>query len=245
LEASEGARANLRERLARLGDEDQESIKRWETWVLEGVNDLADYFNKHYKPNDYRVMQRLRKIALGVYCGDEPQSDHFKRLPLTLREFNETLRAAESQAIRQAEQKVASLRESHRTITLRWAKATEAMQEVLRGEIEDLERQIRDWEPRTLPITERLNRLYEAEKERQEERARLLAEWPALESREKGEALRRLFRSVRLYWERTFHPARPNPTRARKTNRPGRYSYALQRDRTEWHFSATDSVSSW
>jgi hypothetical protein len=57
----------------------------------------------------------------------------------------------------------------------------------------------------------------------------LLAEWPTLEGREEGEALRRLFRTVELLCERT-----------RQTGRPGRYRHTLRRDRTGWAFAASD-----
>lgn len=242
--ASDGARVNLQERLTRLGHEDEESVRQWEAWVQEGINDLADYFNEAYQP-DYKVLQRLRKLALRVYCGEKIEGQDFTRLPLALREFNKALREAEKQAVKQAETKVAEIREEHRSLTLSWAKATDDMQAVLKQEIENLETQRREWEARTLPMTERLSRLYTAEEERQAERQRLLAEWPKLENREKGEALRRLFHTVKLYWDRGFHPASPNPSRPRKTDRPGRYSYTLQGNRIEWRFTATDSVSSW
>lgn len=242
--ASDGARVNLQERLARLGHEDEESVRQWEVWVQEGINDLADYFNEAYQP-DYKVLQRLRKLALRVYCDEKIEDQDFTRLPLALREFNKALREAEQQAVRQAKNKVDEIREEHRSLTLSWARATDDMQTVLKQEIENLEAQRREWEARTLPIIERLNRLYTAEEERQAERQQLLAEWPKLEDREKGEALRRLFRTVSLYWNQDFHPCIPNPSRPRKTDRPGRYSYTLQGDRTEWRFTVTDSVSSW
>ncbi len=84
------------------------------------------------------------------------------------------------------------------------------MQTVLKREIESLEVRIRELEPQMQTITQRLSHLYRAEAERQAEREQLLAEWPKLEARERGESLRRLFRSVKLYWEREFHPASPS-----------------------------------
>ena len=98
------------------------------------------------------------------------------------------------------------------------------------------------WEPRTSPVAERLEALYNAEAERQAEREQIVAEWPNLENRE---ALRRLFKKVTLHWSRTFHQNVENPSRPRKTNRPGRYSYTLQQDQTKWHFTTADLGSSW
>jgi hypothetical protein len=191
------------------------------------------------------VLQRLRKLALDVYCGDEINGRDSGRLPLALREFNKGLRQAEQAAVTQAERKLTELRQEHKALTLNWVRATDEMQVVLKREIEGREAEIREWEPRTVGITERLSKLYEAEEERQAERERLAAEWPKLESREKGEALRRLFHTVKLYWDRTFHPPEQNPSRPRKTQRAGRYSYRLQTGRIEWHFAALDSGSSW
>jgi predicted site-specific integrase-resolvase len=242
--ASEGARDNLQEQLARLGHDDEESSRRWQTWLHDGINDFADYLNELYRP-DYKVLKRLRNLALDAYCGDETNGRTSARLPLALREFRKVLRQAEEAAVKQAKRKLAELRQEHKALTLNWVKATDDMQVVLRQEIEDREADIREWEPRTLGITERLSKLYEAEGERQAERERLSAEWPKLESREKGEALRRLFHTVKLYWDRTFHPPERNPSRPRKTERAGRYAYSLQTDRIEWHFATSDSVTSW
>jgi hypothetical protein len=86
--------------------------------------------------------------------------------------------------------------------------------------------------------------LYAAEAERQAEREKLLAEWPTLEGREKGEALRRLFDTVTLFWDKQFHPALHKPTRPRKTDRTGRWSYTLKRDAIKWAFATSDLGSS-
>ncbi len=101
LATSDGARANLQERLARLGNEDEESIKRWEAWVREGIDNLADFVNELYRP-DYRVLKRLRKVALGVYFGDKPGDYSFKGLPIALGTFKRTLREIERNAVKQA-----------------------------------------------------------------------------------------------------------------------------------------------
>jgi len=240
--ASEGARANLEQRLARLGQEDEASVSQWEAWIGEAVNDLIDYLDEAYELDDHRTVQRLRKLALGFYC--DKTTGSFANLPLALREFRKALKAAERQAVERAKARLTELREEHRNLTLTWARATENMQDVLKREIVALEGQMAEWEPRTLPISERLEKLYQAEAERQEERQRLLAEWPKLENREKGEALRRLFDTVELRWDREFHPAREKPTRPRKMDRPGRYTYTLRRDRIKWHLASLDSGSS-
>lgn len=98
----------------------------------------------------------------------------------------------------------------------------------------------------TVPFRQRLQAIADAERERTAERERLLAEWPTLEAREKGEALRRLFSTVTLFWDKKFHPpVKLPPCRTRKTDRAGRYSYTLRRDRIKWGFAACDLGSSW
>ena len=62
---------------------------------------------------------------------------------------------------------------------------------------------------------------------------------------EKGEALRRFFERVTLYWDKTFHPASQRPTRKRKTNRPGRNRYALNLERISWGFATSELNAYW
>ena len=95
-----------------------------------------------------------------------------------------------------------------------------------------------------MPVSKRLEALYAAEGKIRSERRKLLAEWPHLENREKGESLRRLFNTVTLFWKGTFHPAEAKPGRPRKTNRSGRWSYSLQKEKIGWAFAALDSGSS-
>jgi len=241
--ASVGSRENFEKRLARLGHEDEESEKRWADWIEQGINALMSYLDEAYDL-DVRTFRRLRKLAARHYWEDEINTASFGHLPVSLREFKRAVHEAERAAVAKAERKLAELRTEHRTMTLQWAKATDDMQVVLKQEIDRLEDEVRRWEPRSLPVTQRLESLYQAEAERQTERERLLAEWSTLENREKGESLRRHFRSVRLFWDREFHPARENPSRPRKTDRPGRYAYKLRRDRTEWQLPVSDLGSS-
>jgi hypothetical protein len=246
--SSEGARRNLEERLARLGHADEESTRQFQQWLMEGINALGDYLVElYYREDDhYREIQKLRAIALRACCGDyDGKPDDYRLFGrVYLAEVRQAVLEAEEAAVSGARRKLSELREEHRRYTLAWAKASDDMQAVLKQEIERLEEEIRDWEPRTVPLTQRFNAIYAAEVERQAERERLLAEWPKLENREKGEAFRRLFKTVTLFWDREFHPASAKPTRPRKTARPGRYSYTLLRDRIQWAFTTVDLKSS-
>jgi hypothetical protein len=112
-------------------------------------------------------------------------------------------------------------------------------------EIKRLEAERDRWQRRAVPLEERFLAIMAAEAERQGERQRLLDEWPSLEAREKGESFRRLFKTVTLYWRKVYHPASARPTRPRKTNRPGRNSYHLDRGRIEWAYPVSDLGDTW
>jgi hypothetical protein len=248
--ASAGARANLQARLARLGHEDEESVAQWQRWFAEGIDALADYLvEAHPEAGEHPAVQKVRKLGMSYYCGDLDEKPDgyrpFKALPVDLAELRSAVQEAEEAAVAQARRKVAELKEEHRAYTKAWAKASDLQQGVLKEEIDRLEREVREWEPRTVPLSKRLEAVYAAEAEREVERKKLLAEYPALEAREKGEALRRLFKTVTLFWEGTFHPAAPKRNRPRKTDRPGRYRYTLKKDAIRWAFAASELESSW
>ncbi|WP_437228293.1 hypothetical protein SH661x_000824 [Planctomicrobium sp. SH661] len=122
-------------------------------------------------------------------------------------------------------------------MTIGWAKASESQQSVLKVETDRLEAEIAYWKPRVEPISKRLKVLREADNVRARERRKLIAEWPTLEFREKGEAMRRTFKKVTLYWHREFVPAKSNAAQPRKTTRPGRNKFTLLHDKIEWSFA--------
>jgi hypothetical protein len=249
--ASEGARNNIEARLKQLGHEDETYSEQWQQWTGEGIDALAAYLQDAYPDYaNYPEIRNLRELAWEWYYrdGDEdrvywkgkPDDYKPKHLPLTLTDLRKAVDEAEAAVVREASKKIAQLREEHKRLTLAWAKASDLQQGVLKEEIEKLEAQIRELEPRTTPLAQRFEALYAAEQKVREEREKLMAEWPTLENREKGEALRRLFNTVTLFWERVFRPASTNPTRPRKTDRPGRWSYTLQKDQIKWSFASCD-----
>jgi hypothetical protein len=250
--ASEGLRAMLQARLERLGLDDEESSKVWEQWVSEGIDALADYLMEQYpEAAEWPMIQKLRKLAFYHYWEDlDGRRDEYRPcavLPINMAELRQAVQEAEDLTAGQARQKLTELRQEHEAYTKNWVKATDAMQAVLKQEIERLEAEVREWEPRTMPLSERFKALYAAEEGREAERKKLLAEWPTLEARERGEALRRLFKTVTLFWEKTWHPrmSKPPKCRPRKTDRPGRWGYKLQLDRTGWAFACSDLETSW
>jgi hypothetical protein len=253
---SEEARDNLKGRLAHLGHEDEKYTEQWQQWTGEGIDALAAYLQDAYPDYaEYPEIKKLRMLAWEWYWKEADDNkewwankpDDYKPLglPLTLADLHRAVSEAEAAVVEEANKEIAELRQEHAALTRAWARATDLQQAVLKEDIEKLEAAIREWEPRTVPLSQRFEALYAAEAELEAERQKLLAEWPTLESREKGEALRRLFKMVTLFWERTFHPAAEKPTRPRKTNRPGRYGYTLQKDQIRWSFAATDLGGSW
>jgi hypothetical protein len=247
--ASDEARANLKARLARLGEEDAEWQRGFQRWLGDGIDALRDYLGEIY-PHllEYPVIKRFNRMAMNLRLGElEGETDTYRPLrdlPMTLAELRGAVEEAETAAAQEARRKVAALEADHKALTLAWARATDLQQPILRGEAERLEGEILVWRDRTTPLSVRIGALMAADAERQAEREKLLAEWPGLENREKGEALRRLFRTVTLFWDRVWHPASAKPTRPRKTNRPGRYRYTLAKDRIEWAYPTLNPESS-
>jgi hypothetical protein len=269
-EASAPARTNLEARLERLGWDDEEAHDRYREWIEQGLQALVDYLKENYaiKP---AALTRLQKTARSLYSYGCLTFDQIAGLPANptaplptgadvseqrkagrkvthkheaaLANFKQAMQDAEQWAIEEARRKLALVKEEHKTLTLKWAKATDAMEGVLKAEIERLEADIRLWQPRIVPLSKRIDELRTAEADRQAERQKLLDEWPALKGREKGEAMRRLFDTVTLFWDKQFHPPSIRPTRPRKTKRKGRWSYSLKKDVIKWAFAVSDLES--
>jgi hypothetical protein len=159
----------------------------------------------------------------------------------------EAVQEALSAAAREAKAKLAELEAERVKLARDWARAPEAIQDVLKADIERLVAEMKHWERRTVPLRQRLDAILAEEAARKAEWEKIQSEYPALDGREKGEALRRVFDTVTLYWEATWHPNESrsrNGKRPRKTSRPGRYSYELQKDKIEWGYAASNVLSS-
>ncbi|HEY1377410.1 MAG TPA: recombinase family protein [Gemmataceae bacterium] len=254
--ASAGARANLQERLARLGHEDEEARDQWCGWLCQGLDALGDYLRESCEFEEETI--RSLEGAAGLFykwgvCdpahswprprGRRPPADEHPAV--TPADLKRIIMDAEHAAAERAERKLAKLQAKHDRYTGEWVDATDLMRSKIKAKIVELEDEIERWKPRTVPLSERFQVLYAAEEQREAERKKLLAEWPTLDAREKGEAIRRLFRRVTLFWERKFHPPATRPTRPSKTDRKGRYTYHLQHDRIRWEFATSDLAGSW
>jgi hypothetical protein len=235
--ASESARANIHARLDQLRFEGIESIRQMDRWIAEGVRELTDYLDEFYG-TDAPAFRRLRELARHHYQRIETPERSFTGLSLDLAAFKEAVREAEAEVVAEARARLEELAQEHKDLTRVWARASDRQQAVLKEDIAELEDQMAEMEERAVPLTERLDALRRRIKDRVAERRKLLDEWPALEARERGESLRRLFKTVTLFWEKTYHP--PAQGRKRKTARQGRYSYALQWDKVQWAFADFD-----
>lgn len=146
--------------------------------------------------------------------------------------------------VAEAERRIGEATEAVERFTLAWVEATGDQQRaVLKRKADEAEVELENWRPRTVPLGERIEALFHRDKKQQAERERLLAELPTLEYRERGEAFRRLFKRVELYWDREWVPAKPGTPK--RTNRTGRNKYTLRHDLTEWEFATTDLAGGW
>jgi len=243
-EASELGRLNLKERLELLSEEGQAEYYRWVDWATEGVKSLLDYFETSRLGNG-EDMQRLADLATSFYERLRVYESDLDGLSISAEEFAKAVRAVEAASVAKSEGQMVTLQHDHKQMTLAWAKATEMQLPVLKEELDRIEIEIREVQPQTIPLSERIKNLIQAERRRQHERQELLDSWPTMEARERGEAFRRYFKMVTLFWERSFHPAVAQPGRPRKTARPGRFSYRLRPDDFRWEFANTDLAISW
>ena len=194
--------------------------------LLKGAAAYREVLEQRFGP-DVPEGQRLAQTAGRLLAGDAP---------LTVEEFRQLVKDTEGEAVRLAKAKLAEAKAEHKRLTLKWAKASEDQEAVLKEECDRLEGEARRWEAETVPLWERVEKLDAELTARLEEVRELRDSWPKLEGRARSEALRRLVARVSLKWVRTHH--KPNNPRPKKTDRNGRYSYALDRDGIGWEFTS-------
>lgn len=239
-----GVRENLAGRLSQLESADDDARLRWWSWVSYGAKALVAYLKQTIELEP-RVARRLDKLAIQFYRWGRLSRGQLDGLPVAIADFGRAVKESEDKTVEQAKEKVFAMTADHKQLTLAKARASELEQQVLQEEVDRIEAELKKWKTRMVPLRERLSSLTAAEDARTAERKKILAEWPTLEDREKGEALRRIFGKVTLFWDRTFRPAEANPSRPRKTKREGRYSYAIQHDRTVWTLADTNLGGTW
>lgn len=244
-EASKHAKLVLEDRLKLVGIRCREAYDQFVEWATQGVQALLDYFEQTFQVSG-EDLERLGQLAINFYEGLRVYESDFSGLKIDAEEFAKAIRVVEAAAVAKAEGQLVALEEEYRRYTISWVKATEMQQAIMREELDRLESEIRDAKLRTVKLSKRVERMVKEEKRLIEERRHLLAEYPTLGAREKGEAFRRIFKTVTLFWKRVFHPAVENPTKPRKTDRPGRNSFELQHDQIVWEFANSSEMGdSW
>jgi hypothetical protein len=235
LRSDEGRKTIVRQ-INRLQDADETEREKWHEWLSTGVAALVEYMREEMGVQG-AALQRIEKMAASFYRWGKVKPEMFKGLPLKLQEFKEAVDLAEEADMMRARQELARLDDEHGRYTFAFAQATPEMVAKLKARCTQLEEEMERWRPRQVRLRERFAGLATDDVARQEERERLEKEWPTMDNREKGEAMKRLFTKVTLYWEQTFHPAAAKPTRPHRTKRAGRHSYTLQIDRISWGFA--------
>jgi predicted site-specific integrase-resolvase len=243
--ASDEARSNIASQVERLNEHDEEAQKLWETYFKEGTQAFLEYIKRECRPNA-KALAKLKEVAESFYGGAQIlRSKSFDGLPMKIEEFRKIVASIDREGVEKAKDDANRLTEELRSYVKAQATASELSGKILQEEIARVEAEIKDCKLRTVPLTERLKTIWSGEDERAAERRKLRRELPALQNREKGEALRRLFNTVTLFWDRTFIQASEKPTRPRKTNREGRYRYTLRRDKIQWNMQTSNLTGSW
>jgi hypothetical protein len=241
----EGLKATTRGRLRRLRLDDRQDVKRFGNALKVGIVALSAHLAEQYPDAaaDYAQFRRLRKLAAACFISpddldgpDDHQPD--AAVPITVAQLRQALRDAEQALVERATRTVAELREEHRTLSLRWAKApTEQVAQVLKDETERLEEKARKWERWITPLSQQIRDLHQEHAQRRQERTRLVKGYKRLPLLERGEALRRIFQGVVLHWDREDCPPPRKRKRGRKTRQKARSRYVLQFDRIEWRLA--------
>jgi hypothetical protein len=209
----EGMREAIDRRRTELDGQNEDAREQALDWAREGVDAFVDYVREAYNLKG-KVLSDLHHAAHGLYGLGWHRPPKQSDLPMPLAKFKKAVVEAERVATAKARKQLAALEREHATLTREWARATERMQGVLRADIDQLEADIARLKPRTVPLSERLSALREADSERYAEMKRLTAEYQGMDGPSRGEALRRLLGRAFVTWKTERHQG--------KTARKGR-----------------------
>ena len=203
------------------------------------VRELKDVFGFDQAQTD-----RLAGVVDHLVCGDVLTKDGPRAsvrweakpvgLAITYAKVWDAIRGIEDEKVRRAEAKVKSLKAEHKRLTLEWAKASSMMQGVLKEELIRLEREVEEWEGRTLPLMKRVEQLDAQVLRKRERMAELVATWPDLELLQRGESLRKVFSRVVCYWK--------------KAKWGKGFRYVIDEERVGWEYTGevrTDGSDVW
>lgn len=205
----------------------QKASKEQETdaVVREGVAALIDFYEEHYDANG-KQLSNFKKAAEAVMAISKGADCTQKMRSL--------VKKVEAAFVAKAQAELQRLQSRLQKITNRWVDATEMMQAVLQDQCKQLEVEIKNWEKRVQPISKRIKDSAEQVRDLTEQQTNLKNEWPKMVNLQKGEAMRRFYKSVALFWDKEFHESEKNPGRPRKTERTGRNRYLLRQDKIKW-----------
>jgi Recombinase/Resolvase, N terminal domain/Recombinase zinc beta ribbon domain len=243
-QASDGVRNSLVAQIRSLEYESDDLREQYWNSIKQGTTILVDYFKETYQL-DQRQLKLVEMAGMRFYRIGKLRQLRTQEIPIEFDKFKNAIKVAEKAAVSEAVKKLAELNQEHEAYTKAWVKATDKQKAVIQKELVKLEADIDEWKPRTITMSERLHEIHKAENERSAQRNKLIAEWPQLDCREKGEAMRRLFKTIKLYWKAIWHPNEESTTRQRKTERKGRFSYELLTDKIEWNLEKSTLVGSW
>jgi DNA invertase Pin-like site-specific DNA recombinase len=228
---TEGNKALIEQRERLLGEEANELRDQWADLLTRGVQAYAEHLGLRFgfsvQPfwfvDDLDNAFAVSLAGLAGVAGRATPGD----------DLRERLKVVERQANAEAARLAAEAEKEYAELTRVWAKASEAMQGVLKADLDELERKIAHYRREAVPIWDRMAHVDEALKGRLAEMEQLRQAWPEMEGRAKAEALQRIFKRVTLWWDRTWHPASNYRRQGAFREPKGRYSYALDTGRID------------
>lgn len=133
----------------------------------------------------------------------------------------------ERDRVKLATTKLAELDREHTKLTDLWLEASVGMRTRIKEKITRIEADQREWQERTRPLTDQIDAYDREIAERVGRIEEIHQRWPEMELRQKGEALRGLFRAIVLRW------------RAEPKDKVTRYT--LLSDQTGWDFTSSQT----
>ncbi len=229
-----------------------------------GSNDLGKRFwqlcEKDTKERNELMEAAVQRVVVATEKSMDVSTEQKRKLEVAVRRFLrfgpksikndqqkkvvQVLKDIETKSVSAAKSRIEKLTKKLANVTKSWALADEDDKPILREQKNDLKLKIESWASKTKTLVEKYQELSDYYEPARQELNKLFKEIPHQEKRAKGEAYKKVFNSVELFWEKRFHPAEKKPSRPRKTNRLGRNSYTLQMDQINWDLANSNLVGS-
>lgn len=226
-------------RLENLQDASDEAVEELADAIKDGTQALIKYFREHYDLTA-KELSSIKRCAAEFYNVGDLTRRYRELLPVDFRDFKKAIDDCERRAIKMAAKHFQQLKDQHTKLVIAKALASDREKVVLAHQVESIEAELDKWEPRMLPLIDKIQAIHDADDARLKQYSDLLVDWPNMEARAKGEALRRIFDKVHLFWDKQWHPSEEKPSRPRTTDRDGRWSYTLKVEQIEWGLKDID-----